>query len=146
MLKKLYCRCLDGLKTGFWKRLWNIKLILVPNPEIKLRKYVWQKCRRPWWEGKQDQRLSRSSRLKSSLKKVLREILHNSQENNCAGISFLITLNSVDLQLHWKRVFSAGFSLWNFAKFVRTPFKQNTTRRLPEQNFWSKVYALPNPI
>ena len=33
-------------------------------------------------------------------KKVLREISQNSQENISAGISFMIKLNSVDLQLH----------------------------------------------
>ena len=34
------------------------------------------------------------------LKHALLEIAQNSQENICAGILFLIKLNSVDLQLH----------------------------------------------
>ena len=37
---------------------------------------------------------------RGSLKKVLRLSSQCSQENICAGISFLIKLNSVDLQLH----------------------------------------------
>ena len=37
---------------------------------------------------------------KGVLKKVLWKISQNSQENICAGISFLIKLNSVDLQLN----------------------------------------------
>ena len=45
---------------------------------------------------------------------MLWEISQNSQENICAGISFL--------------VFFCGFC--KICKFVRTPFLQNTTRRL----------------
>ena len=67
---------------------------------------------------------------KSVLKKVLWKISQNSQENICAGISFLIKLNSVDLQLNQKQVFSAAVFLWNFEKSVRTPFLQNTTWRM----------------
>ena len=40
-----------------------------------------------------------SNHPKGSLKMVLREISQNLQENICAKISFLIKLNSVDLQL-----------------------------------------------
>ena len=39
---------------------------------------------------------------------MLWKISQNSKENICAGISFSIKLNSADLQLHQKWVFSAG--------------------------------------
>ena len=57
------------------------------------RKYVWHrfwKNKSSWWDSKQNECLSRSSRPKGLLKKVLCEILQNSQENICAGISFSI--------------------------------------------------------
>ena len=57
----------------------------------------------------------------SSLKKVFCEISQNSSGIVCAGISFLIKLNSVDLQLNKKENLVQVF-LVNFAKFVRTLF------------------------
>ena len=65
------------------------------------------------------------------LKEFCKEILQNSRENICAGISFLIKFNFVYLQLHWKCEFSAGVFSCVFAKFVRTHFLQHTiTARL----------------
>ena len=46
-------------------------------------------------------------------KKVFLEISQNSQENNCARVSFLIKLK----KRLWHRCFPV-----NFAKFLRTPF------------------------
>ena len=71
---------------------------LVPSLQIKLRKYsarkyVWHRlweCVRSWWDSKLNECLCWSSRLKGSLKKMLWEISQNSQENICAGISFLV--------------------------------------------------------
>ena len=37
------------------------------------------------------------------IKKVLLEILQNSQENTCTRVSFLIKLQAMDLQLYQKR-------------------------------------------
>ena len=54
-----------------------------------------------------------------SVKKVFLEISQNSQENTCARVSFLITLLKKRL---WHRCFPV-----NFAKFLRTPFLQNTS-------------------
>ena len=96
--KKLNRRCSTGLNIDFWLRAWNIELTLVPSLQIKpkkysARKYVWHR----FWIGKKARRDSKhneclcwSSRPKRSLKKMLWEISQNSQENICAGISFLV--------------------------------------------------------
>ena len=47
-----------------------------------------------------------------SLEKMFLEISQNSQENTCARVSFSVRLQA---------------SRWNFAKFLRTPFLQNTS-------------------
>ena len=118
--KKPPSQMFEWVEIGFWLRVWNVDLTLVPSLQIKPRKYsagkymrhrFW-KGERSWWNSKQNECLCRSSRPKGSLKKVLWEILQNLQENICAGISFLIKLNSVVLQLHKKRVFIAGVFLW----------------------------------
>ena len=72
----------------------------------------------------------RSSHLEVFYKKVVLEILQNSQENTCPGVSFLlkfagqrcVTLLKMGL---WHRCFPM-----NFVKFLRTSFLQNTSRRL----------------
>ena len=56
-------------------------------------------------------------------KKVFLEILQNSQENTCARVSFFSKV--AGLGRLWHRCFPV-----NFAKFLRTPFLQNTTGRL----------------
>ena len=55
-------------------------------------------------------------------KKMFVETSQNSQENTCAKVSFPI--NCIKKRL-WHRCF-----LVNFAKFLRTPFFQNTSGRL----------------
>ena len=133
-LKKLHRRCLSVLKIGFCLRVWNTDLTLVPSLQIKLRKYsarkyVWHcfwKGKRTWWYRKQNDCLCRSSRLKGSLKNALWEISQKSQENICAGISSLDKVKLCRSATLLKK------RLWrrSFAKFVRTPFLQNTTGQL----------------
>ena len=60
----------------------------------------------------------RSSHQRCSLKKRVLRISQNSQENTCKRASFLI-------KGLWHRCCPV-----NFAKFLRTPFLQNTSRRL----------------
>ena len=55
------------------------------------------------------------------------EISQNSQENTCARVSFLIKLRPATLLK--KRLWQRCFCI-NFAKFLRTPFLQNTSGRL----------------
>ena len=82
----------------FWLLAWNIELTLVPSLHMKpqkysARKYVWHcfwKGKWSWWDSKQNECLWWSSRPKGSLKEMLWEISQNSQENVCAGISFLV--------------------------------------------------------
>ena len=105
------------------RRGWNIELTLVPSLQIRPRKYsaeifVWHyfgKDDRVWWDSKQNEWLSRSRRSKGFCKKVV-------QKNICAGVSFLIKLDAIDLQLYLKRASSTGS--------LRIPFLQNTIRRL----------------
>ena len=72
--------------------------------------------------------LDKSSHRKCSVKMILLEILQNSQENPCARVSFLKKLQTSGLQLYLKETLVQVFSV-NFAKFLRTPFLQNTSRR-----------------
>ena len=58
------------------------------------------------------QEFIRGSHQKCSVKMVFLEISHNSHENTCARVSFLIKLQSL-----WRRCL-----FMNFAKFLRTPF------------------------
>ena len=98
MQKTLHRRCSTGLKIGLWLRACNIKLALVPSLQIKPEKYsprkhVWHrfwKCKRSWWNSKQNESLCWKSRPKDSLKKMFWEISQNSSENICAGSSFLV--------------------------------------------------------
>ena len=82
---------------------WNIELTLVPNLQIRLRKSenLWHlsgRGKKLRWESKQNAWLSRSSRLRGCYRKdVLKNFL------KIAGASFLIKLDAVDLQLHFKR-------------------------------------------
>ena len=63
----------------------------------------------------------RSSHQKCSVEKVFLEISQNSQENSCVRVLFMPTLFKKRL---WHRCFPV-----NFAKYLRTPFLQNTSRR-----------------
>ena len=59
------------------------------------------------------------------------DISQNSPENTCARVSFLIKLQALGLQLWHRRLLKKR--LWhrrfhvNFAKYLRTPFLQNTS-------------------
>ena len=57
-------------------------------------------------------------------KKVFLEISQNSQENNCARVSFLIKLQALQLYLKkrlWCRYFPVNFAKFLRAFFYRTP-------------------------
>ena len=72
----------------------------------------------------------RSSHLRCSVKKgVFLEISQNSQENTYARDSFLIELQARPATLLRKSLWYRCFPV-NFAKFLRTPFLQNTSGRL----------------
>ena len=62
-------------------------------------------------------------------KKVFLKILHNSQENTCARVSFLKKLQAEACVFIKKRLWHRCFRV-NFTKFLRTPFLQNTSERL----------------
>ena len=69
----------------------------------------------------------RSSHWRCSVKKMFLEILQNSQENICARVSFLIKLQACNFIK--KQALVQVFPV-NFAKFLRTPFLQNTSWRV----------------
>ena len=76
--------------------------------------------------------LSRSSYRSCSVKKVFLEVSRNSQENTCPESLFNKVNNNKGLRpatLLKKRLFHRCFPV-NFAKFLRTPFLQNTSGRL----------------
>ena len=56
--------------------------------------------------------------------------MENSQENICVGISFFDKVKLCRSAASLKTRLQRRCFLVNFAKFVRTPFLQNTTRRL----------------
>ena len=60
---------------------------------------------------------SRSSHRRCSIKKTLLNILHNSRENTCAGVSFSILQCPALLKERLRH----GFFPVNFAKSLRTP-------------------------
>ena len=72
---------------------------------------------------------SRSRHPRYSAKNVFSEISQNSQENTCARVSFLIKLQARSATVLKKGLWHRCFPV-NFAKFLRTPFLQNTLRRL----------------
>ena len=53
----------------------------------------------------------------------------NSQQSTCARVSFLINFRPQPATLFKNRLWHCCFPV-NFAKFIRTPFLQNTTGRL----------------
>ena len=67
-----------------------------------------------------------------SVKKVFLKLSQNSQENTCVRASFLIQLQAGV----WQRYFPV-----NFAKFLWTPFLQNTSGRLLLHQFLSTEVA-----
>ena len=62
-------------------------------------------------------------------KKLLLKILQNSKENTCDKVSFLIKLHAAPATLLKKRLWHWCFPV-NFAKFLRTPFSNNTFGQL----------------
>ena len=71
----------------------------------------------------------RGSHWSCSVKRVLK-FWQNSQKNTCVRVSFSMKFQALGLQLYWKwdpdpKCFSV-----NFAIFLRTPFVQNSSRRL----------------
>ena len=73
--------------------------------------------------------IDRSSHWRCSVKKLFLEILQNSQEHNCARVSFLIKLQASgsrhQASLLKRRLWYRRFPV-NFLKFLRTHFSQNT--------------------
>ena len=61
-----------------------------------------------------------------SIKKVVLEISQNSQESTCARDSFLIKLQAWPSTLLKKSLWHRCFPV-NYAKFLRTPFLQNSS-------------------
>ena len=74
----------------------------------------------------------RSSHRRCSMKKMFLKISKNSQENNCARVSFLIK----DIE---KEAVAQVLPM-SFEKFLRTPFLQNTSWRLLLQSKIWKVH------
>ena len=75
----------------------------------------------------------RNSRRRGSVKKIFLEISQSSQENTCARVSVLIKFLFFNKVAGLRPVTLLKKSLWhrffpvNFAKFLRTPFLQNTS-------------------
>ena len=93
------------LKIDFWLRAWNTEPTLVPSPQIKPKKYS---ARKYLWHN---ECLCWSIRPKRSLKRFYGKFRRIQKKT------------SVPESLFW-------CFLVNFAKFVRTPFLQNSTGRL----------------
>ena len=70
--------------------------------------------------------IGRSSHRRCSVRK---NVLRNFAKNTCARVSFLIKLQAKPATLLKKRLWHRCFSA-NYAKFLKTPFLQNTSGRL----------------
>ena len=66
--------------------------------------------------------LWRSGHRRCSVKKVSLKNSQNSQENTCAGVSFLIKLQAVACNFTKKRCSGTGSFSVNFVNFLRTSF------------------------
>ena len=82
--------------------------------------------------------LSRSQNVVGNAFTVLK-ISQNSRENTCVRVSFLF-YKAYNFILLKKRLWHRCFPV-NFAKFLRTPFLQNNSERLPLK--WNKTKCLP---
>ena len=69
------------------------------------------------------------------------EISQNSQESTCGRISFLIKLQAEACNLIKKETLAQVFS-WNFAKFLSTSFRQNTSRQQLQIFWWYLDFRL----
>ena len=69
---------------------------------------------------------SRSSIQRWSIKRVFLRISKILQENTCARVSFLITLEALAYSVNKNRPWNRWYSV-NFAKFSRTRFLQNNS-------------------
>ena len=81
---------------------------------------------------------TKSSHRRCSLKKVFLKYSQKSQENTCVGVSFFIKLQTRSLQIYYKRLQHRCFPA-NFAKFLRTPFSENTFGRGLLQNLFVRL-------
>ena len=66
------------------------------------------------------------------------EISQNSQENTCARVSLSLKVSTFLKKRLWHRCFPV-----NFAKFLTTPFFQNTSGRLLLLRYW-KIWFFDN--
>ena len=73
--------------------------------------------------------ICRNNHRRCSMKNVFLKIWQNSQENTCVRVSFVNKIIGWGPQLYLKRDWRRCFPV-NFAKFLRTPFLQNTSGRL----------------
>ena len=87
------------------------------------------KCRLIYWKLFLEMLLREAVFQRCFVKKVLFEILQNSQENPCAKVSFSIKLQARPATLLKKRLWHRCFPV-NFAKFQRTSCLIEHLRRL----------------
>ena len=71
--------------------------------------------------------LFRTNHPRWSEKNVVLKFLQNSQENTCVGVSFLIKLQALDLQLDLKKRIQHRCFPMNNAKFLITVFYRTTS-------------------
>ena len=128
--------------TFFIKILIYFKLLTMPK-KYSARKYVWRrfwKGERSWSDSKQKECLCRSSRPKRSLKKMLWEFSQNSQENICAGISFLVF--SCEFCEICKNTFFAWEHRTNASDYISTNSSEGSTVLVNETvNYDTKTKA-----
>ena len=96
--------------------------------------FYWQYWYFSWaiWQERVVMEYPEAVAQRCSVKNVFLGISQNSQENIFARVSFLIKLQASDFRpatLLKKRLWSRCFPM-NFAKFLRTPFLQNSSGRL----------------
>ena len=101
-----------------------------PPPELsKFYKLLWTSAKMTTKNFMNSSIIFRSSQQRCFVKKGVLEISQNSQESTCFRVSFLIKLQVPPVTLLKKRLWHSCLPV-NLAKFLRTPFSQNTSRRL----------------
>ena len=100
-----------------------------PSPPRINYKLLWTSAKMRTKNFMNSSIIFRSSQQRCFVKKGVLEISQNSQESTCARVSFLIKLQVPPVTLLKKRLWHSCLPV-NLAKFLRTPFSQNTSGRL----------------
>ena len=138
------CSVREGVLRDFTKftkkhlrRSLSFNKVASVRPATLFKKRLWHRCfpvnyskflRTPFLQNTSGRLLPEAATRDALKEKMFLEISQNSQENTCARVHFFKKLQGPATLLK-KRPWYMCFPV-NFSKFLRTPFLQNTSRRV----------------